>query len=144
MFMNSLSSWFTKKIFFYASLLGCIIFLVSIFVDITVPVDVCYGGEFCGDVSELLTIYFLIFIPVLFFSLVTFKISNRFFSIWKNFSVFAVPITIIVISIFPTFTHGMDFFPIIKSTVALALAVLYSIISLILIIYKYFKKEPSI
>ncbi|HRH27135.1 MAG TPA: hypothetical protein PLZ99_03210, partial [Parcubacteria group bacterium] len=59
---------------------------------------------------------------------------------WKNFSIWWIPLSFVIITMFPTDTHGMDFVPIIKGTVSLLLSSLYSVISLVIILYKSFKK----
>ncbi|OGI65644.1 hypothetical protein A3A95_01645 [Candidatus Nomurabacteria bacterium RIFCSPLOWO2_01_FULL_39_18] len=139
--MSNLINWFTRKKLFVISFLGAVVFFVGNFVDISIPVDVCYQEGFCGDISEALMVYFLIFLPFFIFSLITTKLKDSIFFTWRNFSLWALPISFLFISFFPTFTHGMDFLPIIKGTVSYTLAIVYSIISLILIIYKSLKKE---
>src|SRR3989344_8474098 len=136
-----MNKWLTKKGLVIISLIGSVVFFVSIFTNIHIPVDVCYQGEFCGDLSELLGIYFLLFIPVFIFSIIIFKLRESVFSTWRNFSLWAVPISLIVISFLPTDTHGLDFIPITKGTIIFFLTILYSLISLILIIYKSLKRE---
>lgn len=133
-------NWFTKKKVFTISFFGAFIFFISLFTDINIPVDVCYQNKFCGNVSELLSIYFLIFVPTFFLSLVLFKFRDSTFISWRNFSIVVIPILLCITSFFPTFTHGMDFLPVTKGVVIFLLTILYSIFSLILIFYKYFRK----
>lgn len=132
-----------KKKIFFISLLGSIIFFISVFVPIEVPIKVCYQGGFCGNVSEVLTIYFLLFVPMFIFSIITFKLKELTFILWRNFSIWAIPISLIVISFLPTNTHGLDFIPVTKGTVIFLLTILYSIISLALVIYKSLQNNNS-
>lgn len=134
-------NWFTKKRILIISLLCSAIFFIAAFVDINVPVDVCYQGEFCGDISEVLRTFFLSFVSVLIFSSITFKLKESTFLSWRNFSLWVIPLLIFTTFLFPRNTHGMDFFPILRGTVSIVLSLIYSIISLILIFYKSFKKE---
>lgn len=95
----------------------------------------------CYRKFEILIIYSLLSIPALIFLLITYNLKEPTFVLWKNFSFWVIPVCLIVISFFPTYTHGMDFLPIVKGTVAIALTILYSAISLLLILYKSFKKS---
>ncbi len=83
--MDKFIGWLTHNKLLILSLLGSIVFFISIFAQISVPVDVCYQGEFCGNVSEVLRIYFLLFVPILFFSLITLK-AKKSSILWKKFT----------------------------------------------------------
>jgi hypothetical protein len=68
-------------------------------------------------------------------------IKENAYTSWKKFTNYFLVFAVLVILITPTSTHGMDFFPITKETVTIALSALYAVISLPLIIYKSFKKD---
>ena len=78
---------------------------------------------------------------VLFFSITTLFFKRSVFLSWVKITKYFLIISIIIILLTPTSTHGLDFFPIIKETVTIMLISLYSIISLFLIIYKSFQKQ---
>ena len=130
-------NWFTRKRLLTISFILVLIFSVAYFIH---PADFCYWRNSCSFVSEIFILYLMLFIPVFLFSLITFKLKESTFSLWRNFSVWAIPISLIIISFLPTRTHGLDFLPITKGTVIFSLTVLYSVISLLLIIYKSSKK----
>ena len=129
-------NWFTKRKVLLYSILYIILFL---FTYIFGKSNYCSLN--CYRSFELLIIYSLISIPFFVFSIITYKLKESTFILWRNFTVWAIPISLVIISFVPTNTHGMDFLLLVKGTVILALTTLYTIISLILIIYKSFKKE---
>lgn len=67
-------------------------------------------------------------------SLITYKMKERVFRAWMSFSYFGVP-TIFALSFVITYMTG-GYIP--PSVVSILLTYLYSLISIILIIYKYF------
>lgn len=136
--MSNILNWFTGRKVVIFSLIGAIVFFVSVFVDISVPVDVCYKGEFCGDISQILAKFSFLFISILFFSLLTLKLKKSFIS-WKKFTFTYLPIYLFIIFLFP---RGRDpLLPITEELVALFLTCVYSIISILLILYKSLQKE---
>lgn len=134
-------NWFTKKKVLIISLFGSVVFTFAAFTDIQWSVEACYGGDFCGDVSEFLRFYSLVFIFTLLFSLITLKLKDSTFSVWRSYSVVAVSLVLIVIFLLPIRSNGFDMFPIVKGNSAFVLSVVYSVISLIIIIYNSFKKD---
>jgi hypothetical protein len=132
--MNSL----TKKRILFLSFFGLIIQIISRY---SVDFGVCENyASSCFDLSYLFIIYSIISIPLFVFSVITYKLKDEVFISWKNFSIWWIPLSFVIITMFPTDTHGMDFVPIIKGTVSLLLSSLYSVISLVIILYKSFKK----
>ena len=91
--------------------------------------------------EKLLTIslsesFFWLAMPVLIFSIITFMMKKNTFLIWAKMTNYVFIISLVIVLLTPTSTHGLDFVPIIKETVSIGLAILYSIISLLLIFYK--------
>lgn len=129
----------TKKRLFFLGLIGLVVFLISRY---SVDIGICdnYSSN-CFDYGYVLMLYSLISIPFILFSIITYKLRQQAFDSWRNFSIIWIPLSFLVISFFPTETHGMDFFPVIKGTVSLFLASVYSIISLLIILFKSFKKN---
>ena len=126
-------NWFTKKKVFVLSFFLGVIFTVSYFVH---PADFCYWRQNCSLISEIFALYSLPFISVFIFSVITFKLKESTFILWRNFSMWAIPISLLIITMLPMRTHGLDFFPVTKGTVIFPLTILYSVISLLVIISK--------
>ena len=87
---------------------------------------------------------FWLTVPVFVFSIITFLVKRDTFQSWTKLTNYLFSISIVIILLTPTSTHGLDFFPIVKETVTIFLAILYSIISLILIIFKSLKKDSTL
>ena len=101
-------------------------------------VNVNFRETFPRKFSESI---FWLTVPILVFSVITFTLKKSIFLSWARTTNYLFCIFIVIILFTPTSTHGLDFFPIVKETVTIVLAILYSVISLVLIIYKSFKKE---
>lgn len=84
---------------------------------------------------------FWLVVPILIFSIITLMTKRSVFSIWAKMTNYFFISSVVIVLLTPTSTHGLDFFPVVKETVTIALASSYSIISLILVLYKSFKKE---
>jgi|SRR3989344_58506 len=136
--MNNLVNWFTKKTIVIFSFSFTVIFSILYFIN---GFSSCRHDKYCSNLTELGVIYLLPFVSVFILSLVTFKAKEPTFKHWINFSVWTIPTILIIITLFPTRTHGMDFLPITKGIVSVFLVALYSIVSLFLIISKSLKKE---
>ena len=98
--------------------------------------------------EKLLTIalsesIFWLVVPVLVFSIVTFMMKKSTFSSWAKMTNYVLIISMVIVLLTPTSTHGLDFVPIIKETVSIALAILYSVISLLLVFYQFLKSRKS-
>ena len=117
----------TKKLAFLISGMGVLLFLMFGFIA---------DNEYCGGFDQLCTsigLILMIFIPTLVFSIVTYFIKDQVFYIWRNFSFFWIPITLVLIFLTPETTGNM-LFDMDKQFVAMVLSGLYIIISLFLII----------
>lgn len=84
-------------------------------------------------------IFFWLCIPVFIFSLITFFLKDGLYLSWRKFTNYFLIFSVLIILITPTSTHGLDFLPLVKETMTIALTIIYSIVSLILVIYKSFK-----
>jgi len=137
--MNNTVSWFAKRNVFIIGTIGLISYLISKY---SVDIGICnnYASR-CSDISYLFVIFSLIFVAVFIFSVITLKLKESTFEIWRNFSIWAIPFSLMLITFFPTRTHGLDFVPVTKGTVIFVLTILYSIVSLCLIISKSIQKE---
>lgn len=136
--MNKFLEWFTKRSLMFFSFSFVIIFFILYYINI---LSSCRHEKYCSSITELTVVYLLPFVFVFIFSLVTFKLKEVVFNSWRNFSIWAVPIIIIIVTFFPTRISGFDIVSVTKGLVMFFLTILYSIISFILIFYKSFKKE---
>lgn len=98
-----------------------------------------YSGS--SLVRKLSESSFWLCVPIFVFSLMTLFLNNSIFLTLRKFTNYYLIISVFVILITPTSAHGMDFLPIIKETVTITLSILYSLISLILILYRHFKSK---
>lgn len=138
--MTSLINWFTKKKIIIFSFFVTVTFFLFYYLN---TVSSCRHEKYCSSITEYVVIYLLPFISVFIISLIVFRLQEPVFSSWKNFSMWVIPFVIVIITIFPTRTHGLDFFPIIKGTVSVVLSIIYLAISVILIIYKSLKVKQK-
>jgi len=137
--MNKIVDWFTRK---RVALISFVFFLLNIFGFFSIDLGICPNSPGrCNNISELIISFTFIFISSFIFSLVAFRLKDSVFIIWRNFSFFAILVFFVLISLLPTYTHGLDFVPLTKGIASLYLTVLYSIISFFLILFKSFQKE---
>lgn len=95
----------------------------------------------CNIFADALSGLTLIFIPVLIYGFFLLKSSIGVFKSWSNFSFVFILIYWILIAITPARTHGLDFLPVTKGSVALVLAALYSFVSMLVIVFNLVKKH---
>lgn len=84
---------------------------------------------------------FWLCVPIFIFSIFTLFMNSSVFLAWRKFTNYYLIISIFIILITPTSTHGMDFLPIIKERVTILLAGIYSAFSFVVILYRYFKSK---
>ena len=131
--MGKTIEWFTKSKLMIFSL--CIVVIFSIFYYINM-LSSCRHEKYCSLITELVVVFSLPLVSVFVFSVITYKLKESTFNLWKKFSIWAIPFIIIIVSFLPTHASNWDYFNIAKDTVMLFFVAFYSIISLILIIYK--------
>lgn len=103
---------------------------------ITYLINVNSGVYVLKKLSEAI---FLLTIPVAFFSVVTFFVKNNVFLSWVKVTKYFLITSFVIIMIAPSSTHGLDFFPIVKETLAVFLSIVYSVSSLFVLIYRTIK-----
>lgn len=114
------------------------LFLLAYFsIDIGICLD--YPNS-CNKNSELVAVYTMLFISMFLFSLLTFKLKQETYNAWRNFSFFYLLVFLILLSFIPMRTHGLDYLPITKGLVSFLLSIIYSIVSLFIVIYHSIKK----
>jgi len=103
----------------------------------------CGANEYgsCMDTLASTMITFFPIIPLFIFSLITYKMRKEVFNTWRIFAAVGAPLSMLAILIAPE--YGNSFIPVEKGTVALFSSLLFSIISLGIILWKYFAKPTK-
>jgi hypothetical protein len=130
--MNNLLSWFREK------KTNIICFVISF----SISLGAYLANDFFRETlpRKFSESIFWLFAPVFIFSIVNFALKKSIFLSWFKFTKYYLIIALIIIFLTPTSTHGLDFFPIVKETVTIVLASIYSGVSIFLITYKSLKK----
>ncbi len=132
--MNKLLNWFLDKKANTTYLgISCLVVIIAYLVNINFR-----EKSLTIALSESI---FWLTVPVLIFSVINLFFKGSIFVSWAKFTKYFFIVSLAIILMTPTSTHGMDFLPIVKETVAVALAILYSVASLFLITYLSFRKE---
>lgn len=128
----------TKLVVFWVSLGGVI---VSFLLSSRYIYTYCFSEGHCWKLWEIfnsLAPLLLILLPILFFSLITYPLDEKVFRLWLRFTYWYVPIYVFIILFFSDNSNGSfitgpmfdsEFF-------SITLSIIFSIISLILIISK--------
>jgi hypothetical protein len=108
---------------------------VLIFIDSIGTIRVCGGvhNSTCISTIYKIGISMIIFLPASFFVLVVYFMSERVFKAWFSFAKWAIPVAIFLIAISPEYGHDL-YTPIEKGTVALAAMLIFSIVSIVIIL----------
>ncbi len=122
-----------KKINIIYSIISLLIIVASYFIN-----SIFFRDAFLKKFSESI---FWLTVPVLCFSLITIFLKTSTFNAWRKLTNYFYLISLLIILITPTSTHGLDFVPFVKETVTILLAIIYSVVSIFLIIFKSLKKE---
>ena len=124
---NILRASFTVTLF--------LVLLVNILQDTSI--SICPYEVTLNCTILLFALELFIFMPIFFFSLITYKMRDEIFLSWRKFSFIYLFIYLFIVLISP-WMHA-DFSPFEKKSNALFLVALYSAISLILIAYKSYQ-----
>src|SRR3989338_7499703 len=124
----------TKKNVLFLAIFGSVIFYLTAFQ----PKIIC-GGVYgdCWDIIDLIWPLLLSALPLLFLSLITYKMRDEIFHTWITFAKWWVPLSVIAILVTPVESGGWISVPL-QATMALFCAAALFVISLILITYKHF------
>ena len=87
-----------------------------------------------GDYLDNYYLLFLVFVPVLFFSLITYKLRDEVFEAWVKFAKWWVLGTIILVLITPS--QDPSLLPVTKETISFISTACFTLISLILVVLK--------
>ena len=128
----------TKKYTLTVSIIAFCIFLFAIFYP-----NICPHESFCRGYIDTINFLTLLSLPLLLlfpFSLITYKMRNEVFEYWRNFSLWYLPALVIFVLILTSSGHGAGFAGVVSGwfngVVILALAIIYGVISICLIIKK--------
>lgn len=126
----------TKKNILVSS--GIIVVLFLVF-DSVGTFRLCGGVEY-GSCMDKLHGFFGIFLPIFplfLFSLITYKMREEIYKTWFYFARWWVPLSMLLVLISPEYSNDW-MFPIEKGSVAFVTSLLFTVISLILIAWKWF------
>ncbi len=135
--MNKFMEWFTKKGMFVFASVGLLLYIVSYF-NSTLNLPDFYRSFCCADDRKLNL--FLIFIPVFIFALIIHFLNEQKFSGWRKFSLIYLLVYFLIYLLSPT---SSDYIWFQHESVSFFGTTFYSIISLILIVYKSLNTNKS-
>lgn len=134
--MDKKIDWFTKKKMIVSSLIMVFVYCASYFNEILgLP---SFYDNFCCIDDRIFNIFF-IFIPIFILAVINLKLNDLGFEKWKKFTFIYLIIYLIIYFVSPSQGNGYVWFQ--RETISFFGSILYSIISLILIIYKSIKKD---
>jgi hypothetical protein len=125
------------------TLIGSLI--ISIFVLVLGPLNISYlycpppdVSAPCLDIIYDLILNLIIFIPVFVFALITYKMRDEIYRAWLKFSYGWIPLSMALILIAPEYDSSfIPLYSFTKGSVAFIMSLLFVIISLGIIIWKY-------
>lgn len=91
--------------------------------------------------KKLSEFVFWMSVPAFIFSVISLFVREEVARKWRKFSNYFLLASVVIILLTPNSSHGMDIYPLIKENVTIALATLYSTISLLLVLYTSFRKS---
>ena len=98
----------------------------------------CIFGLFSHSIGKPL---FIISLPLFLLSLITYKMRDEVFAVWFRFSRVWFPLTLFLVIISPE--YGNSLLPVEKDSVSFFMSLLFLLISLTIIIKKYFSLKSN-
>ncbi len=93
---------------------------------------------FCKDAYSWFVYLFSFFpMPLVFFSLITYKMHEKIFNAWLKFVYVWIPLTLVLVFLSPEYDSSM--IPMTKGLVSFLMSTVFLFISLIIIIIMYFR-----
>lgn len=124
----------SKKVLTVISLIGSLSFITFLFAK---ELGLCVLiNSSCTETFDQIAENVFVFIPLLIFSLITYKMREEVYQAWFRFVRWWIPISIILIFISPEYSHDW-LYPIEKGSVAFLTSAIFGIVSLIIISAKY-------
>lgn len=96
----------------------------------------------CPSIIANGIVNFFPIVPVFFLSFITYKMREEIYWVWLRFSYVWIPISMILIFLAPEYSNDW-MYPVTKGAVASFSSLLFVIISLIIIVWKYFSTRQS-
>lgn len=97
----------------------------------------------CPFVLTDIGINFLPFIPLFLSSLITYKMRDEVYRAWYRFAIWAVPFSMLLIFLAPEYSADW-MFPVVKGTVAFLSSLLFTVISLLIVLISWFRSRRNI
>lgn len=131
----------SKKTFL---ILSCGFALITFILGTLEPFRLC-GDQWrqCIQVNYVISILLLPTIPLFLFSLITYKMRDDIYRAWFRFARWAIPLSMFFILIAPTYSNDR-MYPIEKGSIALLTSVLFSIVSVAIILYRLFVSRSRV
>lgn len=108
--------------------------------------ETCYNNLACQEGFlnwlNIISPYIHLFIPLFLLSLITYKMRDEVYRAWVCFAYAWVPLSMLAIFLAPEYSTDW-MYPVVKGTVAFFTSLLFVIISLVLIAYKYAASRRS-
>ena len=127
----------SKKNVLIVSLIGTLGAVILAFLSYQTPTSNCGQDMSINCWMALITLLLVIFIPVLIFSLISYRMNDGIFHSWKNWTIFLLFLYWLLVILNPWLPA--DYSPFEKEAVAFFSLILYFLISLILIVHKSIK-----
>ena len=133
----NLSNVVTKKVAFFSSLIGTVLFLL-IASTRGVPLFCEEYSRSCMKQFDTLSLFFFIFLPTLIISLITYFLREEVFRAWLKFAYVWIPVSMVLIYLAGGSSGGGFGIPNVldQEFVSLILASLFVLLSLVIIIVK--------
>ena len=125
----------TKKNILFTGIAGTILFLLSVFSQ---EMGFCTPTHrSCIQIFDSMAEILQIFLPFFLLYLITYKLREEIYIAWFRFASWWIPLSMLLTLIAPSQSHDW-MFPIDKGRVSFFMSLFFALISLILIVYKFF------
>ncbi len=123
-----------KKNTLIVSLVGVLLFVLFLFAK---NLGLCaFINSSCTETFDPIAENISVFIPLFILSIVTYKMRDEVYHAWLRFAQWWIPLSILAIFLAPEYSSDW-MFPVEKGTVAFFSSLLFVIISLLIIAWKY-------
>lgn len=134
--MNIIVEWFTKRKMLIGSLLMVFIYIVSYFNE-RIGLPSSYDNFCCIDDRKFNLFFLFVFIFV--FALVSIKLNEEKYKIWKKFTLIYLIIYLFIYFVVPTHSNGYVWFQ--RETISFFGSIIYFVFSLFINLFMLHKKE---
>lgn len=117
------------------------IFLLWLF-DINSSICAYYDPPILACVAVLIAYMSIIFVPIVIFSFVTYRMKEEVYILWRKFTIIYLSFYLFIVLIAP-WEHA-DYFSIAKDSMAFYLSIIYVVASCFALLYQFTKKKHVI